>query len=279
MLGPATASSVGRISRRTFANGWLGWRSAGAVKRLLPSVLRTGTVVYRDASGHLVEADLSDRIERAGFLGAHDPALLRALGSYLTPGDWAIDVGANVGLVTSRMCALVGPTGAVWSFEPLPVNVRKLEDFKARNGLDQLKVFPVALSSEATTAALRLPVGSGGNAYGTFVPAWEAGSEVAVPTRRLDDVVAADGDGRRVRLLKIDAEGAEPAVIDGAAGVLTEMRPVVVCELNEFLLRRAGTSSEALLARFADLGYASTRHLGRRRQSLMRSVDVVLEQR
>ena len=256
-------SAVGQLSRRALAQGALGWRTAGVAKRAIAPFASETTLTYHDAVGHLMEADLTDPMQRAGFFGAHSPVMLRMLRSLLAPGDWAVDVGANVGIVTSRMAAAVGPNGRVWAFEPLPANVARLTALKEVNGLNQLRVLPVALSSENATARLRIPVG-GGSAWGSFVAGWETSGEMEVPTRRLDDVVDEHGWNGRISVLKIDAEGAEPAVVDGAERVLREMRPVVLCELNDILLDHAGTSSRALLDQFAELGYALVSPMGRR---------------
>lgn len=245
-------------------------------RRLAAPLITSGTYSYRDRWGHLVEADVSDYLERAGFLGAHSPTLLRNLDRVAGAGDWVIDVGANVGLVTSRLCHLVGPAGAVWAVEPLPRNVERLEALRARNGLEQLTILPVALSSDTGTARLRLPI-RGGGAFGSFVATWETCGEIDVATARLDDLVAGGRPPGPLRLVKIDAEGFEPQVLAGAAETLSTWRPLVLCEFNDILLRQAGTSSLELLRQFADLGYAPVTPLERRPAELAgRNVDLLL---
>jgi FkbM family methyltransferase len=247
--------AVGRASRRIQGRAGAGRVVSALTRRLASPLITSGTYAYRDPWGHLVEADVSDYLERAGFLGAHSPTLLRELDRVVAAGDWVIDVGANVGLVTSRLCQLVGPSGSVWAVEPLPRNVERLEALQRRNGLDQLTVLPVALSSEAGTARLRLPI-RGGGAFGSFVATWETCGEIDVATARLDDLVAERRPPGRLRLVKIDAEGFEPQVLAGATETLSRLRPRVLCEFNDILLQQAGTSSAALLERFAALGYA-----------------------
>jgi FkbM family methyltransferase len=270
------AEVVGAASRRIQGHWCGGWVTSAVTRRLGTRLLTGGRYAYRDPWGHLVDADLSDYLERAGFLGAHSPVLLRNLRRILSPGDWAIDVGANVGLVTSRLCALVGPTGAVWAIEPLPRNVDKLEALKSRNELPQLSVFGVALSSQNGTARLRLPA-RGGGAFGSFVATWDTAGEVDVPTTRLDSLVASRPHPDRLRLLKVDAEGSEPQVLLGATETLSTLKPLVLCEFNDVLLQQAGTSSAALLQAFAGLGYAPISPLERRPQSLAgRTVDLLL---
>lgn len=267
---------VAGTSRRIQGRGRAGRVLSAVTRRLATPLITTGVFTYRDQWGHLVEADVSDYLERAGFLGAHSPTLLRNLDRVVAAGDWVIDVGANVGLVASRLCQLVGPSGAVWAVEPLPRNVERLEALRARNGLDQLTVLPVALSSQAGTARLRLPI-RGGGAFGSFVATWETAGEVDVTTARLDDLVAERRPPGRLRMVKIDAEGFEPQVLAGATETLAKLRPLVLCEFNDILLQQAGTSSAELLQQFAGLGYAPVTTLERPPTNMAgRNVDLLL---
>lgn len=268
--------TVAAASRRIQGRGGAGRAVSAVTRRLASPLIAAGTYTYRDRWGHLVEADVSDYLERAGFLGAHSPTLLRHLDRVVAAGDWVIDVGANVGLITSRLCQLVGPAGAVWAVEPLPRNIERLEALRARNGLGQLTILPVALASEPGTARLRLPI-RGGGAFGSFVATWETCGEIDVATARLDDLVTERRPPGRLRLLKIDAEGFEPQVLAGATETLATLRPLVLCEFNDILLQQAGTSSAELLRRFAALGYAPVTPLERRPTKLSgRNVDLLL---
>lgn len=268
--------AVAAVSRRIQGRAGAGRVLSAVTRRLATPMLTTGAHTYRDPWGHVVEADVSDYLERAGFLGAHSPTLLRNLARVVAVGDWVVDVGANVGLVTSRLCQLVGPSGAVWAVEPLPRNVERLEALRARNRLEQLTVLPLALSSQAGTARLRLPI-RGGGAFGSFVATWETCGEVDVATARLDDLVAERRPPARLRLVKIDAEGFEPQVVAGATETLSTLRPLVLCEFNDVLLRQAGTSSAELLGQFAALGYTPVTPLDRRPAKLAgRNVDLLL---
>ena len=71
---------------------------------------------------------------------------------------------------------------------------------------------------------------------------WRVTTGSGVPTVTLDGFAAARGD--RPTLLKIDAEGAEVRILAGAAGLIAEVRPAVICELHS---EEARAAVEALL--------------------------------
>ncbi len=270
----------GRLSRRLHARGLLGPTASGVVRRVSARVASTGTYSYRDAYGHLMEAALDDYSERAGFFGALSPALIRATAALLRPGDWAIDAGANVGLVSSALAAAVGRQGRVWSIEPVPRNVERLRALKAANRLEQLEVFPVALAAETSIARLRLSAAPGGSGWGSFVSPWAGDEFLEVPTRPLDELVNGHGQGRPLALIKADLEGFEMEMLKGARETLTTHRPFVVCEFHDLLLQAAGSSSRELLEAFAELGYAPQAPFGRPSGSLGGKVlDMILAPR
>lgn len=157
-------------------------------------------------------------------------------------GATVVDAGANIGTHTVEYARRVGPNGKVLAFEPympsfvcLAVNCR---DFP------QVELFNYALGNFRGTAGLRLPEDinmgtvsvqrSGG---GTFV-------------RPLDELALVACD-----FIKIDVEGFEPDVIDGALQTITRFKPVLFVELNDSALRRYGYSKNSVLKPLFDLGY------------------------
>lgn len=257
-----TRSAAG-LSRQLHGRGCLPGKASGAVRLAARTLAASGSYTYRNHYGHVVEADLSDYMERIGFFGAHSSKLARYITSCLRPGDWAIDAGANVGLLTSAMSAAVGPEGCVWAIEPLPRNVERLQALKDANGLRHLEVFPVALSSERSTAPLRLPASKGGSGFGSFVATWERAGDLEVETRTLDELVEASAPDAPLRLVKIDVEGFEERLLAGAHTTLMSWHPLVLCEIHDPLLRSAGTSAEELVAQFEAHGYLPQAPFGR----------------
>lgn len=174
---------------------------------------------------------------------------------FLRPGDVAIDVGANIGTLAIPMARQVGPTGRVHAFEPQAMMFRLLNANAALNAIEQLRLHPMALG--AADGYLPLPpldYASPGN-YSALsfaaTPPQPTQSTDSVPIRRLDDVLATID---RCRLLKVDVEGMEPAVLDGAAALIARHRPILYLEANQ----RA--TFAAVLERLNRFGYRAYWH-------------------
>ena len=266
------ALAVGQVGRRYHYPGQRAFSLAARALRRFPP---PDDVEYRDADGYRRVADLGDHMESLVFVGRH--RLPPGVMAHVRPGDWAVDVGANVGSVAGQLCRAVGAGGRVWAFEPVPRNVDRLRRLAEANGLAQLQIFDCALSSITGTSSLRLP-GAAGSGYASFTASWIRDGCLDVPTRRLDDLTAAAADaGRPLRLVKLDVEGFEREVLVGARETLRRHRPLVYCEFNDIILTDAGTSSGELLRAFGELGYAVAPGWGRAAARLAgRNVDLLM---
>jgi FkbM family methyltransferase len=213
-------------------------------------------------------------MESLVFVGRH--RLPKSVVAALQPGDWAIDIGANVGSVAGQMCRAVGPEGLVWAFEPIPRNVTRLHGLAQDNDLTQLEVFDCALSARNGSASIRLG-GEGASGHASFTASWIRGGELEVVTERLDDLVERADQARALRLVKLDVEGFEGEVLEGAEQTIRRFRPLIYCEFNDIILRDAGSSSEALLRTFRELGYGVAPRWRRRSARLAgRNVDLLM---
>jgi FkbM family methyltransferase len=175
-----------------------------------------------------------------------------SVAALIRPGDWVLDVGANVGLIAAQLARLVGGSGRVWAIEPIPRNHRRLHQLADDNQLSQMRIVEGALSNQTGEASIRIPV-DGQSGWASFTKSWDMGGSVNTPTWRLDDLIT--GEAGRISFIKLDVEGFEPQVLMGATQTLASMRPCVMCEFNDILLRDAGSSSAALLEMFSELGY------------------------
>ncbi len=244
-----TVEAVGVVGR---GYRYPGHRAFSLVARLLRRLAPPGELAYEDVDGYRRVADLHDHMESLVFVGRHRlPASVMA---GIRPGDWAIDVGANVGSISGQLCRAVGRHGLVWAFEPVPRNVDRLRRLAVVNGLNQLEIFECALSATKGTSSIHL-AGEGGSGYASFTASWIRGGRLDVYTDRLDHLTGRVDHHRPLRLLKLDVEGFERQALEGARETIARWRPMIYCEFNDVILRDAGSSSEELVRDFADLGY------------------------
>lgn len=233
-------------------------RGRHLVARALSMIAPGRTLAYRDRWGIGHVARLSDPMEALGFVGK--PALPTELHRIVGAGDWVIDVGANIGIVTAELCHMVGPAGTVWAFEPFPPSILKLEELERSNRLANLRLFAGALSSGPGLARLGLP-SDGNSGHPSLTKTSGLAATIEVTSWSLDELVFREGPDRPLAFVKIDVEGHEPAVLAGAVRTLREMRPLILCEFNDELLREGGSSPTELIATFRDLGYRPVKAL------------------
>lgn len=200
----------------------------------------------------------------------HSPmSLLRALGLYelrktaeirrrLAPGGVFVDIGSSEGDFALIAARIVGPTGRVHAFEPEPGNIATIKENVALNRFDNVTVHGVALSDQDGEAELHRSTVSG---WHSLLPGLEHRERdvVRVPVARLDGL-----DLGRIAMMKIDVEGAEMAVLEGARETIARDRPVILLDTHPSF----GVDVGALQGFIAALGYdvfESDRHRSRPR--------------
>jgi len=214
-------------------------------------------VAREDRFGLRFRFKTEDAIGRCIFQkGVYEAPLTRFLlqDLRLRPGDVVIDAGANIGWF-SLLLDRVAPDGVtIYAFEPEPLNFGLLCENVARNGATKVVPVRLALGERAGPAVLHLyPHKNRGRHTFTGDPG-EAGTvKVEVTTleafwreRELDD--------RPLALLKVDVEGWEQRVVEGAGELLDRCRAVAT-EVVPSLLRGAGGCPAGLLDRLAARGF------------------------
>jgi FkbM family methyltransferase len=177
-------------------------------------------------------------------------ALATIFAAALAPDASAIDVGAHRGDVLAEIVR-IAPRGRHIGFEPLPSLATQL----ARR-LPTVDVRTVALSDRAGTAdfthVLDRPGWSGLEARPTPDGAAARTETITVTLERLDDALPA---GYAPTLIKIDVEGAELQVLNGARATLAAHRPLVVFEHGLGSADHYGTRPEDVHDLLTQLGY------------------------
>jgi FkbM family methyltransferase len=199
--------------------------------------------------GDALWVDLRSSIGRGVFAtGAFDEAVYRAAAAPLSKGDVVIDVGANIGYYALRFARAVGPDGRVHAFEVDERALRCLRRTLRHNAVAQLHLHELAVASSPGVLYLSETRESG------HTRAYAQGPGRAVPCVCLDDHLAACNVDR-VDLIKIDVEGAELQVLQGAQVTLRNMRPRLVVEVVGDALAMFGDSPHELANLLDGLNY------------------------
>jgi FkbM family methyltransferase len=203
--------------------------------------------------GFWVGIDLEDGYERMIFTGAYEAALLRFIRRALRPGELFIDGGANIGVHMLTAAACAGPAGRVLAFEPDAESFARARANLAMNPALGPRVLlkQVALADRPGTVSLM----SAGDRH---LESRVADSGQAVDCTTLNaELAAASVASDRVVMCKLDVEGYEQRVLDGATALLALPEMILICELNDPLLRSNGSSAQALISRLRDQGYTA----------------------
>jgi FkbM family methyltransferase len=174
----------------------------------------------------ILSNDVSQQLFIAGCL---EPNEMAFLDRFLKPGMKVIDIGANEGCYSVLCGAKVGENGKVWAFEPSPREFAVLKANAEQNPKLNIACFPVAIGNKNGTVKLRIAEGihAGQNTLGEFSYSITELDFAIVSIRRLDDLIF-EAKTDRIDLIKIDVEGAEGLVLEGARRTLETFRPVVL---------------------------------------------------
>ena len=164
------------------------------------------------------------------------------------PGDIIFDVGANIGCHTVWFAQTVGTSGAVFAFEPQRLVCQLLCANIALNSLMNTYCCQLALGAAPGSIAVPMLDPTKVQNFGGLSIEGHGQGET-VPVVRLDSY-----NVPRCKLLKIDVEGMEKQVLEGATGLLERCKPILYVEND-----RAEKSAE-LIKYIDSLGYAMYWH-------------------
>ncbi|MEO0605085.1 MAG: FkbM family methyltransferase [Myxococcota bacterium] len=220
-----------------------------------------GTMLVNDFDGDLkFELELSGTMGSQIFwYGSYSRHVLRVLDAIVHPGNTVVDVGANAGEVALYCAKRVGPGGFVAAFEPMSALYRRLRSNLDLNGFGRVQTYEMALG--ATSGEVDLYTAEGSYHDGT----WHEGlattkpsdaratpAQTSVPRRTLDEIRPSL---RPIDVLKIDVEGAELEVIEGARETLATDLPYVVVEVQREQAAAGGHEQATILDVLSELGY------------------------
>lgn len=177
----------------------------------------------------------------------------------IRPGFVVVEVGANEGYFTRLFGNLVGKNGRVLAFEPITKTRERLLDNV--NDIKSIKILPYAISNKTGEFPMFIPGSTHGQASlrKHFDPGW--GEEGAISTEivqcsplgQLDEINYLD----KIDFVKLDVEGAELEVLQGARGILERDHPVLHLEIEERWMKSFGYGAPEIEEFLRGIGYSN----------------------
>lgn len=166
-------------------------------------------------------------------------------------GETAVDVGAMIGYHALSLARAIGPGSHVWAFEPLPSHFDVMKRNLELNSALNCSAVLAAASNRTGTARLHL---SRTNAADNAIfPTGEVRDILTVRSWRLDEFFS--DNLADVSFMKIDTQGAESMVLDGAERILRNKGLRMIVEYYPKGLAQAGSSGRELLRTLAAAGF------------------------
>ncbi len=188
---------------------------------------------------------LSRYVEEQGRLDVAEGEL-GPLQRFVPRGGVVVDVGACIGDHTATYAKWVGEMGVVHAFEPNPVAAQCL--WHNMKQFPQVRIHDFGLGSDkhnCVCTTLDTNLGA------TYLTRAGDGHLMVAPL----DLLTSSKEWHRLDFMKIDVEGYEPLVLDGAVQTIKRFRPVMLIEVNQEMLLRQGWDRMDVLNRIAELEY------------------------
>ncbi len=172
--------------------------------------------------------------------GVFDLMVTEAISRLVDPGELCLDIGANIGQMTSLMRHWTGSAGQVLSFEPHPDVFAELEynlqTVPTPTGSARVELHNIALSEHPGEARLELGASWQGNRGTGKISASSPSPTADFISVKVDSLDRVLGGNLRVGVCKIDVEGHELQVFKGAARLLSErrIRDIVLEDFGSF---------------------------------------------
>lgn len=231
-------------------------------------------VKARLGNGMKVIVPWNDLIGRSIFeSGYYEAETVKLIQKLLAPGMVFFDVGAHIGQYTLVASQAVGATGQVHSFEPDPDTYKWLQRNARLNRLNNVQLTPMALSNESGIRQLYLATSQSIGCNSLSPPSNYSGNTCHIECTTVDAYVEMKGI-QRVDLIKVDVEGAEGSVLQGASSLLrSENKPIIIMEFEEARQKALGSSCAKLADVLTSNGYSLFTAQGQRARDYVPSAS------
>lgn len=233
-----------KVGRKLFANTPINsWPLAGAVKGWLFRLGYGKIDRVIQFQGINIMAPSRDIALVPGLVGGYyeaaEIAIFRRLAAV---SQCIVDVGGNIGLYAALGAKNLPPVGRVITFEPIAENIQYLRRNLSLNQLvEKVTVEPVAVGKEPGELTIHLSQNNVGNHSAAKSNVSDSVESIHVPRVSLDSYFADDARlDTPIDILKIDVEGYDGFVLEGAQELIGRWKPTLFVEFIPKLMRNCG---------------------------------------
>ncbi len=204
-------------------------------------------LIYFESKGIIEELILKE--------GSYEGDLITLAGYFIKENTVIIDVGANIGF-ESLYFAKKYPNNLIYSYEPTAIPYKCLSKSKAINDLDNLNIFKLGVGEKKGSVEIHAATK---DTYNKGLASIDANFDLddtfakeTIDITTLDDHVK---ESRRVSLIKIDVQGYETKVLEGAVALIEKNKPVIIYEHFEGYYSAPLELRTKIESFFSPLGY------------------------
>ena len=226
----------------------------------IASRIKGGSLVLevRDYKGTFEIDFRSDVLQRLLIYNDYEKEIVQLIEKYIDPKKDVLDVGANIGLHTVLFSKLINANKKVLAFEPTPNALKYLRNNLHNNNCDDKVIIYDGIATDSN-GQFELNIIEGMEEYSAVSkinhPNVHGKKSVAIKVQgNTIDAVVAQYD-LNPGFIKIDTEGAEYFVFQGAKETICKFKPVIISELSEQLLKAQGYTCNHIFEPLLSYGY------------------------
>jgi FkbM family methyltransferase len=205
-----------------------------------PKFKKKQGVIIKNIEGSRMYLDIRDKgvSRELVLMGIREELFTRTLQDTLQEGDCVLCIGANIGYYSLMEARLVGPRGKVYAIEPVPHNMKLLEDSIRLNNYGNIETFQLAMGQSDSMAKLYL---SDHPNWSSFYPPRKVRRKIDIEVTSVDSFLK----GKRLPdLIRMDVEGYEYEIIIGMSGLLASGIPLrLFVEFHPDIMGRPRTAA------------------------------------
>jgi len=168
------------------------------------------------------------------FIGNHEKEQINFILENLDSNGCFYDIGANAGYYSMAASLKLKENNSIFAFEPMPYYAELVEHNARINNINNINIYPYALSDKAGFVEFSNVTESSGNTYISNSSLFKKSEDIIkVETISIDKFIASNPEVKIPTIIKLDAEGAEYDVLVGAKNTLLKHKPLMLLSTHD----------------------------------------------